>query len=105
MMRLALEPDITVIGEAEDGAEAVTAATLLSPDILVMDYEMPRMDGIEATKALAALGSHSRVIMLSIHDTVAVKEAAAMAGVRAFVCKQEPSENLLAIIREVAASG
>ena len=104
IMRLALEPDIAVIGEAEDGVEAVAVATALEPDVLVMDYEMPHMDGIEATKALAAAGVRSRVVMLSIYDNAAVKEAAASAGVRAFVCKQEPSEKLLAAIREAAAS-
>ena len=51
-MRLQLEPDITVIGEAEDGNAAVAAAQTLQPDVLVMDYEMPGMDGIEATKTL-----------------------------------------------------
>lgn len=103
-MRLALESDIAVVGEAEDGAEAVDAAARLEPDVLVMDYEMPGMDGIEATRALIAAGSRSRVVMLSIHDTAAVKAAAASAGVRAFVCKQEPSERLLAAIREVVTS-
>jgi len=102
MMRLALEPDITVIGEAEDGDEAIAAAVELDPDVLVMDYEMPHMNGIEATKALAASGSRCRVVMLSIHDNVAVKSAARGAGVCAFVCKQEPSESLLAAIREAA---
>ncbi len=104
MMRLALESDIAVVGEAEDGDEAVSAATSLHPDVLIMDYEMPRMNGIDATRALVAAGLDTRVVMLSIHDTVAVKQAASDAGVRAFVCKQEPSERLLAAIRE-AASG
>lgn len=103
-MRLALEPDITVVGEAEDGVDAIDAATRLEPDVLVMDYEMPRMDGIEATRALAAAGGRSRVVMLSIHDTAAVKAAAASAGVQAFVCKQEPSDHLLAAIRAVVSN-
>ena len=98
-MRLQLEPDITVIGEAEDGNAAVAAAQTLQPDVLVMDYEMPGMDGIEATKTLTDLGSESRVIMLSIHDNPTVKQAAADAGVHAFVAKHQPSEALLAAIR------
>jgi DNA-binding NarL/FixJ family response regulator len=98
-MRLQLEPDITVVGEAEDGTTAVQAARTLQPDVLVMDYEMPGMDGIEATKALADLGSESRVVMLSIHDNPTVKRAAAGAGVHAFVAKHQPSEALLAAIR------
>jgi DNA-binding NarL/FixJ family response regulator len=98
-MRLQLEPDITVVGEAEDGTTAVQAARTLQPDVLVMDYEMPGMDGIEATKALADLGYESRVVMLSIHDNPTVKRAAAGAGVHAFVAKHQPSEALLAAIR------
>jgi two-component system response regulator DesR len=103
-MRLQLEPDITVVGEAEDGNAAVAAAQSLHPDVLVMDYEMPGMDGIEATRALADAGSESRVVMLSIHDNPTVKQAAAGAGVHAFVPKHQPSETLLAAIRSAASS-
>ena len=102
-MRLQLEPDITVVGEAQDGAGAVRAASELAPDVLVMDYEMPKMDGLEAARALAASGLDSRVVMLSIHDNAAVRRAAAEAGVSAFVAKHEPSERLLAAIRSVAS--
>ena len=101
-MRLALEPDIEVVGEASDGAEAVSIASTLKPDVLVMDYEMPNMDGVQATRALSEAGVLARVVMLSIHDNVAVRKAAAAAGVEAFICKQEPSENLLAAIRGAA---
>ena len=103
MMRLQLEADITVVGEAKDGLDAVRAAGELSPDVLVMDYEMPHMDGIEATRALNTAGTPVSVVMLSIHDTTAVRRAAANAGVRAFIAKHEPSERLLAAIREAAA--
>jgi DNA-binding NarL/FixJ family response regulator len=101
-MRLQLEPDLTVIGEAEDGNGAVEAARELEPDVLVMDYEMPGMDGIEAARTLSDLGSESRVVMLSIHDNPTVKQAAAGAGVHAFVAKHQPSEALLAAIRSAA---
>jgi DNA-binding NarL/FixJ family response regulator len=103
-MRLALEPDLQVVGEASDGAEALTVATSLKPDIVVMDFEMPVMDGVQATQALKDAGLLTRVIMLSIHDSVAVKTAAAAAGAKAFVCKQEPSESLLAAIRDAAVA-
>lgn len=102
IMRLQLEPDITVVGEAPDGRAAVRATVELRPDVLVMDYEMPHMDGIEATQALNAAGSDARVVMLSIHDSSAVRRAAQNAGVQVFVAKHEPSERLLAAIREAA---
>jgi len=101
-MRLELEPDITIVGEAQDGAAAIRAAAELNPDVLVMDYEMPQMNGVEATRRLNAAGSDVRVVMLSIHDTTAVRRAAAGAGVRSFVAKHEPSERLLAAIRAAA---
>jgi DNA-binding NarL/FixJ family response regulator len=103
-MRLQLEPDITIVGEAEDGIAAVAAAQTLQPDVLVMDYEMPGMDGLEATKTLADLGSDSRVVMLSIHDDASLKQAAAGAGVHAFVAKHQSSEALLAAIRSAASA-
>ena len=101
-MRLQLEPDITVVGEAQDGPAALRAAEELCPDVLVMDYAMPNMNGIEAARHLYDTGSAARIVMLSIHDNTAVRLAAAIAGVRSFVAKHEPSERLLAAIREAA---
>jgi DNA-binding NarL/FixJ family response regulator len=101
-MRLELEPDLTVVGEAEDGASALLAAESLRPDVVVMDYEMPGMNGLEATRALTAAGIDCAVVMLSLHDDAAVKAAAARVGAQAFVAKHEPDASLLAAIRNVA---
>ncbi len=102
MMRLQLEPDITVVGEAQNGVAAIRAAGELLPDVMVMDYEMPEMNGIEATQALSNAGASVAVVMLSIHDNSTVRRAAASAGVRSFVAKHEPSEHLLSAIRDAA---
>jgi DNA-binding NarL/FixJ family response regulator len=101
-MRLQLEPDITVVGEAEDAISALSAASVLRPDVLVMDYEMPGMNGVEAARRLSEMGSASRVVMLSIHDTPAIKQQAAEAGIDVFIAKHQPSEALLAAIRDAA---
>lgn len=101
-MRLQLEPDIKVIGEAQDGATAVKAAAELRPDVLVMDYEMPLLNGAEAARRIQNAGVKASVVMLSIHDNTVVRTEAAEAGVQAFVAKHEPSERLLAAIREAA---
>jgi two-component system response regulator DesR len=100
---LSLEPDLTVVGDAADGAGAVAVAAVLQPDVVVMDYEMPGMNGIEATRALRLAGVEAGVVMLSIHDDAALKRAAADAGVRSFVAKHEPSRRLVAAIRDAAA--
>jgi DNA-binding NarL/FixJ family response regulator len=101
-MRLQLEADISVVGEAEDGTSALAAAERLKPDVLVMDYEMPGMNGVEAARKLDEMGLQSRVVMLSIHDNSTVRREAARAGIDAFVAKHQPSEVLLSAIRDAA---
>jgi DNA-binding NarL/FixJ family response regulator len=101
-MRLEIEPDLTVVGEAEDGLAVQSLADKLRPDVIVMDYEMPGLDGVAATRALADRGQPCRVVMLSIHDSAVVRSAASCAGICAFVAKHEPSDALIAAIREAA---
>ncbi len=101
-MRLVLEPDMLVVGEASTGREALTLAQKLSPDVVLMDVEMPGMDGIETTAALRATASQSAVVMLSIHDDKLTRTRAQAAGAVAFVEKRGTTENLLAAIRQAA---
>jgi DNA-binding NarL/FixJ family response regulator len=102
-MRLAMEPDMAVIGEAENGEKALTLAASEHPDVVVMDVEMPGMDGIEATRELIAQNQDCAVVMLSIHDSVTVREAANEAGAFAFIAKHEPGPVLLNALRRAAA--
>ncbi len=101
-LRLHLEPDIQVVGEASTGKEALSMAHALSPDVVLMDIEMPDMDGIETAAALRAADSRSAVVILSIHDDPLTRIRAQAAGAVAFVEKRGTTEDLLATIRQAA---
>jgi two-component system response regulator DesR len=103
-MRLALETGIEVIGEASSGEDAFVSALDLPVDVIVMDFEMPGMTGVETAAALRSAGSTAAVILLSIHDGAGIRREAASAGIAAFVAKHQPSESLIAAIRDAAAS-
>jgi DNA-binding NarL/FixJ family response regulator len=99
-MRLGIEPDIQIVGEAEHGEEALSLAALLRPDVIVMDLEMPRLGGIEAAERLCASGSDSRIIILSLHDDQHSRARADAAGCWRFVAKHEADRLLLPAIRD-----
>jgi DNA-binding NarL/FixJ family response regulator len=101
-LRLTLEPDMIVVGEASNGIEAVSLVQQRAPEIVLMDVEMPEMDGISATAVMRARALQSIVIMLSIHDDVSMRARADSAGAAAFVCKNGEIEVLIATIRQVA---
>ena len=99
---LDLEPGFDVVGEAENGAEAVRMARLLAPDVVCMDVQMPVMDGIEATRALLASDAvRARVIVLTTFREDAVVQAALRAGASGFVLKNSPPAVLVDSIRTV----
>ena len=99
---LALQPDLEVVGEASHGAEAISLARALRPDVVLMDVEMPGMDGISATAALRSLAPQSAVVILTLHDDAATRTRAREVGAAAFVAKHQMEETLLAEIRRVA---
>jgi DNA-binding NarL/FixJ family response regulator len=101
-MRLALEPDLTVVAEAGDGAVALNLAQRLKPDVILMDLEMPGMNGIWATKMIRALVPKAKVVILTLHDNEFQRLEAKAAGAAAFVGKQEADAVLLSTIRQVA---
>ena len=98
-MRLALEHDMKVIGEADDGALALDLARELRPDIVLMDAEMPHMDGIAATIALRAAIPQVIVVILGLNDDEASRERALAAGAAAFVSKRTTDTALIGAIR------
>jgi len=105
LMRLALEPDLEIVGEADDCERALHQAQALHPDIVVVDLMMPGLGGMEAIRLLRASVPASRVLAFSIRDEMPTRHEAAAAGAAAFVAKQEGPERLLAAIRELARHG
>ncbi|HEY0485757.1 MAG TPA: response regulator transcription factor [Mycobacteriales bacterium] len=102
-MVLSGEPGIEVVGEAGDGEEAVELARRLSPDVALMDIRMPRLDGVEATRRIAAAGLCTRVLVLTTFDLEEYVVGALRAGASGFVTKDVPAEDLVDAIRVVAA--
>ena len=87
------EPDMTVLGEAADGAEAVAAARRTTPDVVLMDIRMPVMDGVAATRLIAVGETRSRVLILTTFDLDEYVFAALRAGASGFMLKDRPPEN------------
>lgn len=99
---LETEPDITVVGEAANGTEAVSLARQLGPTVVLMDIRMPEMDGLAAAR-LVLSETNSRVLMLTTFDSDEYVYAALRAGASGFLLKDAPSEQLVAAVRSVAA--
>ena len=101
-MILETDPDVRVVAEADDGAEAVEAALRTRPDIALMDIRMPGMDGLEATRRIMAAPSPPRVLILTTFDLDEYVFDALTAGASGFLLKDVAPEQLLAGIRIIA---
>lgn len=95
-------PDLEVVGEAENGEEAVRLALELEPDVILMDVRMPGMDGIEATRQIIAAGSRARVLVLTTFDLDDYVHAAIRAGASGFLLKDVRPLDLVEGIRLIA---
>jgi len=104
-MILGAEPGIEVVGEANDGSEAVELARELVPDVVLMDVRMPVMDGIEATSRVVDGETAPRVLVLTTFDLDEYVYEALRAGASGFLLKDAPEEQLVAGIRIVADGG
>jgi DNA-binding NarL/FixJ family response regulator len=98
---LASEPDIEVVGEAADGAEGVSLAAALAPDLVLMDVQMPGVNGIAATQLVKKELPAVKVIILSMCDLPGYREAAMASGASGYVVKVTMMEELLPTIRSV----
>ncbi|MEU6104017.1 response regulator transcription factor [Streptomyces flaveolus] len=101
-MLLESQDDMTVVGEAANGAEAVRMTAELHPDVVLMDVRMPGLDGIEATRRVIAAGHRSRVLILTTFDLDEYAYAGLRAGASGFLVKDARPEELLSGIRAVA---
>ncbi len=103
-MILEAEPEIDVVGEAEDGVEAVELIKQLKPDVALMDIRMPRLNGLEATREIVNGGGETptRVLMLTTFDLNEYVYEALRAGASGFLLKDVPAEQLVAGIQVVA---
>lgn len=101
-MILEAQKDMQIVGQAGNGREAVELAEKLHPDVVIMDVAMPELNGIEATRRLAASSPRTRVLALSMHkDSVYVREIL-RAGARGFLLKDSGDADLVAAVRAVA---
>jgi DNA-binding NarL/FixJ family response regulator len=101
-MILSAESDIAVVGEADDGDVAVRRAVELHPDVVLMDVQMPRMDGIEATRRVIEAVPDCKVLILTTFDDDDYLFAALQAGASGFMLKNCPPSDMVAAIRVVA---
>lgn len=95
------EPDLTVVGEAADGVEAVSLARERTPDVVLMDIQMPALDGIAATRSVVRERPATRVLMLTTFDRSQLVYDALVAGASGFLLKDAPREVLVGGVRAV----
>ena len=95
-------PDITVVGEASDGGEALVKAVELKPDILLMDLSMPNMGGIDATRQLSQSEPKVRVLILTVHEDESLLKEVIRVGAAGYIIKRAAQEDLIHAIRVVS---
>lgn len=96
-------PDLEVVGEATDGNEAITQAAELQPDVILMDLDMPKVGGIEATRRILNASPHISVLVLSMYEDDDLVFAALQAGARGYLLKGAPKAEILRAIRAVVS--
>nr|WP_304049888.1 response regulator transcription factor [Jatrophihabitans endophyticus] len=96
------EDDITVVGEADDGVQAVAVAADLAPDVILMDIRMPNLDGLAATERIVSRPGAPRVVVLTTFDLNEYVYRALRAGASGFLLKDTPATRLIAAVRAAA---
>ena len=96
------EPDLQVVGQAADGAEAIALTAELVPDVILMDLRMPGLDGVEATRRISSRPDAPRVVVLTTYDTDGDILRAVEAGAIGYLLKDSPREDILAAVLSAA---
>jgi len=96
------QPDIAVVGEASDGIEAIYLNQTLRPDVILMDLQMPKMDGVTAIKAITEQANPPHILVLTTYDTDADIVRAIQAGATGYLLKDTPRADFFAAVRQVA---
>ena len=103
VMMLGADSDIEVVGQAADGRQAVELVAELQPDLVVMDLQMPELDGVEATRTIRGTQSDVAVLILTTYDNDRSIVSAVDAGAAGYLLKDAPPEDLLQAVRDAAA--
>jgi DNA-binding NarL/FixJ family response regulator len=99
---LSTQRDLDVCGEAVDGLDAIEKAKMLLPDLVLMDFSMPNLNGFEATREIRRILPQTEVVILSQHETPQMATQAFRAGALAYVVKSSDSKNLFAALEKVS---
>jgi len=97
------DPEIAVVGEASDGNEAVEKALELHPDVIVMDFALPSMNGAVATRMILKSAPHTKILMLSMHSEASYVRTCLDAGARGYLLKNAVDLELIGAVKQIAA--
>lgn len=95
------QPNWTVVAEAQDGRDAVMKALETKPDVAILDFGMPGLNGLEASQQIVARAPKTKVLILSMHETDAIFKKVVLAGARGYVLKSEAPRDLVAAIHAI----
>ena len=99
------DPDLSIVGQATDGEQAIRLARELQPDVVLMDISMPGINGLKATKLIKTEQPETKVVIVTLHDEEAYRMAATENGADSFLCKKTLLKSLVPTIRQILAKG
>jgi DNA-binding NarL/FixJ family response regulator len=98
-------PEWVLVGEADNGLDAIKLAAQLNPDVIVMDVSMPQMNGIEATREISKSYPSIKIILLTLHDSAELLRNGFRAGAKGYILKSDAEQELIKALRVVSGDG